>query len=242
MSSLLNPESMPFFFGQHFDVKVALSTAANLPDLDEICRSVERSIADGTAHTGLQLIGYENIDTGLSAMAAVKKPNAPSMLSFYAESSHRVFGGATLVCVPLVFFSPHFHPRGEYVVYRHTYKKPIISDEAYSKTMQSGTDEEKMRLFILTRSRDGFKTIPGTSYVGISKRPWQERYIEHIENATQKQYSTKLHEAIRQMHGQKVIHVHDVSAFGLKEAEARAYESKLIASSSLWPLGLNMKR
>lgn len=242
MSNLLNPEALPFFFGPHFDVGVALSTATNLPGLEELCRSVERSIDEGTVHTGLQLIGYENIDTGLSVVAAIKKPNAPSMISFYAESSHRVFGGATLACVPLAFFSPHFHPHGEYVVYRHTYKEPIVSAEEHSKVMRSGSDQEKMNLFILMRSRDGFKTIPGMSYVGISKRPWQERYGEHVESATQKQSFTKLHDAMRQMNGKKVIHVHDVSAFGLTEAEARVYESKLISSSSLWPAGLNMKR
>ena len=108
--------------------------------------------------------------------------------------------------------------------------------------MESGTDEEKMRLFLFTRSRDGFETISGLSYVGISRRPWQERLAEHIESAIKKQSTTRFHEAIRQMQGQKVIHVHDVSAFGLTEAEAREYESKLIASSTLFPLGLNMKR
>lgn len=193
-------------------------------------------------HTGLHLIGYENIDTGMSAVAAIEKPHAPSMISFYAESSHRVFGGATLACVPLAFCSPMFHPHGEYLVYRHTYKEPIVSDEDYSKFMRSGSDREKMNLFIFTRSRDGFKTIPGMSYVGISKRPWQERYAEHVESATKKTSFTKFHEAIRLMQGKKVIHVHDVSAFGLTEAEARKYESELISDSSLWPAGLNMKR
>lgn len=241
MRSLLNPESLPFFFGSHFDVDVALTTAKNLPNLERLCESVERSIDDGVAHTGLHLIGYEDIDTGLSVLAAVNKPHAPSMVSFYAQSSHRVFGGATLVCVPLAFCSPYFVPHGEHVVYRHTYKRPLVSAEEYTKTMQSGSDEEKMRLFLLSRSRDGFETIPGMSYVGISKRPWQQRLAEHIESAMEKQSKTKFHEAIRQMQGQKVIHVHDVSAYGLSEAEARQYEAKLISTSTLGPLGLNMK-
>lgn len=242
MPHLLNPESLPFFFGPHFDVDVALTTAANLPNLRAVCESVERSIDQGLPHTGLHLVGYENVDTGLSALAAVNRPNAPSMVSFYAESSHRVFGGATLVCVPLAFCSRYFRPHGKYVVYRHTYKRPLVTEAEYAKTMASGTDAERMRLFLFARSRDGFETIPGLSYVGISSRPWQERLAEHTDSAMHKQSSARLHETIRQMQGQKVIHVHDVSAFGLTEAEARAYESRLIASSTLWPLGLNMKR
>lgn len=241
MRSLLNPESLPFFFGPHFDVDVALTTAKNLPNLEGLCESVERSIDEGVAHTGLHLVGYEDIDTGLSVVAAVSKPNAPSMISFYAQSSHRVFGGATLVCVPLAFCSSYFVPSGEYVVYRHTYKRSLVSEEEYLTTMRSGSDEEKMRLFLFTRSREGFETIPGMSYVGISKRPWQQRLAEHIDSAMAKQSKTKLHEAIRQMQGQQVIHVHDVSAYGISEAEARKYESKLISTSTLWPLGLNMK-
>ena len=241
MPALLNPASLPFFFGPHFDVEVALSTAANLPSLAEVCESVERSVADGVPHTGLHLVGYENIDTGLSALAAVSKPSAPSMISFFAQSTHRVFGGSTIVCVPLALCTPFFHPHGEYVVYRHTYKRPRVSDEEYSQTMQSGTDDQKMRMFLHTRSRDGFETIPGMSYVGISRRPWQERYGEHIESAMKTQSNAKVHEAMRQMQGQKVVHVHDVSAFGLNEAEARAYEAKLIKASTLWPLGLNMR-
>lgn len=241
MRSLLNPESLPFFFGSHFDVDVALATVNNLPNLESVCESVERSIDDGVAHTGLHLIGYEDIDTGLSVLAAVSRPYAPSMVSFYAQSSHRVFGGATLVCVPLAFCSPYFVPHGEHVVYRHTYKRPIVSAEEYMKTMQFGSNEEKMRMFLLSRSRDGFETIPGMSYVGISKRPWQQRLAEHIESALAKESKTKFHEAIRQMQGQNVIHVHDVSAYGLSEAEARQYEARLIATSTLGPLGLNMK-
>ncbi|WP_295624918.1 hypothetical protein [uncultured Nitrosomonas sp.] len=241
MPHLLNPESLLFFFGPHFDVDVALTTAKNLPNLEGLCEGIKRSIDEGVPHIGLHLVGYENIDTGLSALAAVSKPNAPSMISFYAESSHRIFGGATLVCVPLAFCSSHFVPSGEYVVYRHTYKRPLVTETEYSTTMQSGSDEERMRLFLFTRSREGFETITGMSYVGISKRPWQQRLAEHIDSAMAKQSKTKLHEAIRQMQGQKVIHVHDVSAYGISEAEARQYESKLIASSTLWPLGLNMK-
>ena len=242
MSSLLNFESLLFFFGQHFDIDVARDTVEHLPNLDGLCDSVKRSIDDGVPHMGLQLVGYENIDTGLSALAAISNPNAPSMVSFYAESSHRLFGGATLVCVPLAFCSSYFVPHGEYVVYRHTYKRPRVSEAEYASTMQSGSDEEKVKLFLHTRSRDGFETIPGLSYVGISRRPWQQRLTEHIDNAMTKQSKTRLHEAMRQMQGQKVIHVHDISSYGITAAEAREYESKLISASTLWPLGLNMKR
>lgn len=242
MPPLLYDEALPFFFGSHFDVQVAMSVAAALPELDALCESVVRSIEERLPHTGFQLIGYEDIDTGMSCVTAVKKPNAPSMVSFYAESSHRVFGGATLVCVPLPFCTPYFRPHGEYVVYRHTYKRPRVTSEEYAEIMRSGTDDEKLRIFLLTRSRDGFETIPGLSYVGISKRPWQVRYSEHIENAMAKQSKTRLHATMRKMQGQRVVHVHDVSAFGLTEHEAKEYESRLIASSTLWPKGLNMKK
>lgn len=242
MPQLLRPEALLYFFGQHFNVDVALSTASNLPGLDTVCSAVALSIEEGRPHTGLHLVGYENIDTGMSALAAVSRPGAPSMVSFFAESSHRVFGGATLVCVPLAFCSPYYQPHGDYVVYRHTFKRPLVSEDEYREVMASGTDEEQLRMFLLTRSRDGFETIPGMSYVGLSKRPWQERYQEHIASAMEKLSATKLHQAMRSMQGQQVVHVHDVSAFGLTEEEAREYESKLIASSTLVPLGLNMKR
>jgi hypothetical protein len=203
---------------------------------------VERSIDEGRTHMGLHLIGYENVDTSLSVLAAIQRPDAPSMISFYAESSHRVFGGATLVCVPLVFCSPYFSPHGEYVVYRHTYKRPVVTESEYAKITESGSGDEKMRIFLLTRSREGFETIPGMSYVGISRRPWQQRLVEHIDSAMHKQSTAKLYEAMRRMQGQNVIHVHDIVAFGLYEAEARAYESQLISASTLGHLGLNMKR
>jgi hypothetical protein len=242
MKKLLHPDALQYFFGQHFSVDVALSAVSNLPNLEAVCSEVARSIEESRHHMGLHLVGYENVDTGLSALAAVSRPGAPSMVSFFAESSHRVFGGATLVCVPLAFCSPYYEPHGEYVVYRHTFKRPRWSENEYKTVMASGTDEERMRLFLLTRSREGFETIPGMSYVGLSKRPWQERYQEHIVSAMEKRSATKLHQAMRSMQGQRVVHVHDVSAVGLTEKEAREYESKLIATSTLSPLGLNMKR
>lgn len=242
MPTLLNAESLPYFFGPHFDVRVALSTANSLPDHDEHCSTLARSIEEGVVHTGLQLIGYENVDTGLSAVTAMRKPGAPSMISFYAESHHRVFGGTTIMCVPLAFCSAFFQPHGEYVVYRHTYKRPKVSEEEYAKIMKTGTDDEKVKLFLFTRSRDGFETFPGMTYVGISRRPWQKRYAEHIGSALTKGSRARLHQAMRQMQGQKVVHVHDISSVGLTGAEAREYEAKLIATSSLYPLGLNMTR
>ena len=66
-------------------------------------------------------------------------------------------------------------------------------------------------------------------------------YLEHTERALEASSSTHFHEAIRAMQGQKVVCVHDVLAYGVTKVEAKAYESKLISESSLWPLGLNMK-
>ena len=242
MPHLLRPEALPFFFGPHFDVNVALSATSNLPNLEALCADVARSVEEARPHMGLQLIGYENVDTGLSAMAAVKNPGAMSTISFYAESSHRVFGGATLACVPLAFCTPYYIAHGDYLVYRHTYKRPILDETEYKQIMMHGNEEEKMRMFLFTRSRDGFETIPGMSYVGISRRPWQERYSEHLDSAIHKESATKFHDTIRLMQGQRVVHVHDISAFGISEKEAREYEKKLISLSTLSPLGLNMKK
>jgi hypothetical protein len=108
--------------------------------------------------------------------------------------------------------------------------------------MKSASETEKLSLFLHARSRDGFETIPGLSYVGISSSAWQERYVEHIESALSKRSAAKLHEAMRNMQGERVVHVHDISAFGLTKAEAEAYERKLITASTLWPKGLNMRR
>ncbi len=107
--------------------------------------------------------------------------------------------------------------------------------------MRNGTPEQRLKAFVFTKCREGYETIPAMSYVGITSRSWQERYLEHAEQALEASSSTHFHEAIRAMQGQKVVCVHDVSAYGLTKVEARAYESKLISKSTLWPLGLNMK-
>jgi len=218
-----------------------MEAMAEFDDIERLKETISTSIERGVPHVGIQIIGYENIDTGLSIVALRTKPNSPSMVSFFAESGHRVFGGNTLVCVPLQFCSPQYHANGDHLVYRHTFKRRKMADEQFRECMRTGNDAEKMAAFLDAKSRDGYETIPGMSYVGISSRPWQERYVEHIESAVKKNSSTRFHEAIKNMQGQRIVHVHDVSAFGLTEAEARAYESALIKKSTLWPLGLNMK-
>lgn len=146
-----------------------------------------------------------------------------------------------MVFVPLAFCSSVYKPTGSHTVYRHTYKKPRFEPDEVKKLMSSGTPEQNVKAFVYTKWREGYETIPGMSYVGITSRSWQERYMEHVEKALEASSSTHFHEAIRTMQGQKVVCVHDVSAYGLTKAEAKAYESELIAKSTLWPLGLNMK-
>lgn len=126
-------------------------------------------------------------------------------------------------------------------VYRHTFKKPIISQKEYDQVISNGTDEEKMNMIIFCKSREGYATIPGKSYVGLSKRSWQERYVEHIDKALQKEGSTLFHKALREMQGQKVICVHDVSLFGATKEHAVEVEKKLIRDSTIHPKGLNIK-
>lgn len=43
------------------------------------------------------------------------------------------------------------------------------------------------------------------------------------------------------MQGQNVICVHDISAYGIPEASAKMIERQLIKTSTLYPMGLNMR-
>lgn len=241
MAEILDPGVLAYFFGPQFSVDTAMETMANCEDSLSLVRDLEGSIATNRAHRGLQLIGYQDVDTGLSLVAMVRDKDALSGISFFAQSNHRLFGGSTLICVPLVFCTSMYRPNGNYLVYRHTYKRPRFNETEIRQKMKSDDPSEKLRAFLFTRSRDGYETIPGMSYVGITRRSWQERYAEHAEKAMEASTSTRFHEAIRTMQGQRVIHVHDISAFGIKEGEAKAIESELISKSTLWPLGLNMK-
>ena len=75
-----------------------------------------------------------------------------------------------MVCVPLQFLTPFVTFEGEYIVYRHTFKKPIFSASEYEQVMSNGTDEEKTKMLLFCKSREGFETISGKSYVGLTKR------------------------------------------------------------------------
>jgi len=163
------------------------------------------------------------------------------MITFFARSTHRFFGGTTLVCVPFQFCTTKYKPAGEYLVYRHTFKEPNFTKTELQEIKEKGTNEQYTNALVSTMSREGYKTIPGMSYVGMTKRSWQERYAEHVEKALEESGSTLFHLAIRNMQGKRVIHVHDVSAFGLSKTEAKECEKALISKSSLYPNGLNMK-
>ena len=241
MSELFNVQALQYFFGPQFDIEVALTTIAHLEKTTTIRQELVESIQRGEPHTGIQFIGYENIDTGFSSVVVMKNPGCISGVSFFAESGHRLFGGSTLVCVPFAFCTTEYEPTGDHLVYRHTFKQPLFNQEEIREIMKSGTDEEIIKAITYTKSRDGYETIPGMSYVGITKRSWQARYIEHVEEALENGSSKKFHDAIRLMQGKAVIHVHDISAFGIPQPEAKEYERELITKSTLWPKGLNMR-
>ena len=239
--SLIDPSLLSYFFGPHFTLEVFMATLKGHPDADSLKRELADSLERGEPHLGLHFIGYRDIDTGTAVVVLMSVPGSPSQISFFADSKHRVFGGSSLVCVPLAFCSPLHKPEGDHIVYRHTYKTPKFHPKEISEIMKNGSASEQAKAFAYTKSRDGYETIPGMSYVGITQRSWQERYIEHTEKALEKTSSTRFHEAIRSMQGRPVICVHDISAFGLSKEAAKAYESELIKKSTLWPQGLNMK-
>lgn len=241
MSNLLDPDALRYFFGPQFNVDVAMSVMPAYSGAKLLEKELVASLESGLPHTGIQLIGYQDIDTGFSTVVMMSHPGYLSGVSYFADSKHRLFGGSTLVCVPLAFCSTVYQPAGDHIVYRHTFKKPRFEPSEVQKLMSQGTSEQNVKAFVYTKWRDGYETIPGMSYVGVTKRSWQERYMEHVEKALEASSSTRFHEAIRAMQGQKVICVHDVSAYGLEKDDAKACESELISQSTLWPLGLNMK-
>lgn len=235
------PELTQYFFGPEYNMDIANSTFLGHPDIHNVIEELKKTTEKGEAHTGIILTSYMDLDTGLFLCALQSNPNLLSMASFYISSGHRYFGGQSLVCVPLQFLTPFATFEGEHIVYRHTFKKPIVSESEYRQVMSNGTDEEKIKTMLLCKSREGFETIPGKSYVGLSKRSWQERYIEHIDQSLKKESSTLFHQAMREMQGENVICVHDVSLFGATKDHAKEVERKLIRESTLQPKGLNMK-
>jgi hypothetical protein len=230
-----------YFFGPEFNVSVANEVLVGSPNGREMYKKLLASTLKGEPHEGLQLICYKDLDTGMFVSVATLNESSPSMISFYLSSNHRYFGGQTLMCVPLQFCTNFTTIEGEYLVYRHTFKTPIMSENDIIQINETGTSEEQFEAHLANRSRAGYETIQGMSYVGMTKRSWSKRYRQHIESALENSSSTLFHKAIRDMQGEKVICVHDVSGFGLSKEDARQYEKKLIRASSLTPLGLNMK-
>ena len=241
MSEIICPDMAGYFFGDQFLAEVANRTLLGDPAISDIKRGLSESISSGVVHKGLWLVNYLDVDTGLFMCVQQKPQGLPSMISFFARSNHRFFGGTTLVCVPFQFCMTKYKPEGDYLVYRHTFKEPKFTKKELQQIKEKGTSEQYAKALVFTMSRVGYKTIPGMSYVGMTKRSWQERYAEHAEKALKESGSTLFHQAIRNMEAKHVIHVHDVSAFGLRKNEAKEYEKALISKSSLHPNGLNMK-
>ena len=238
---LIVPELAQYLFGAEYRVDIANDTLLGHPNIENEVKQLHRCIEECTPHFGISLIAYLDLDTGLFFCALQSNPNFPSIASFYISSNHRYFGGQSLVCIPLPYLTPFISFEGEYIVYRHTFKRPIISTEKYDSVMKNGGDQEKMKLMLLCKSRDGYETIPGKSYVGLSKRSWQERYVEHIDKSLKENGASRFHEAMRDTQGQNVICVHDVSLFGATKDRAIEYEKHLIRESTIYPKGLNMK-
>lgn len=241
MSSFLNPDALRLFFGPHFDVDVAMDAVMRYQGVNVLKGELRDSATTGVPHTGIRLVGHHDVDTGSSIFTLMLEPGHMSGVSFFAESKHRLFGGSTLVCVPLLYCSTEYTPTGDHIVYRHTYKRPLFTQEELERITKSGTAEEQVKAFVFTKSRIGYETIKGMSYVGRSRRSWQQRYMEHVEEALEKNSNRRFHEAMRGMQGQNVICVHDISAYGIPEASAKMIERQLIKTSTLYPMGLNMR-
>ena len=75
------------------------------------------------------------------------------------------------------------------------------------------------------------------AYIGITKRPWHERFDEH-RNAARRGSGLLFHRAIVE-HSEKLI-THQILAADLTFDEAMSYEEQAVQQASLYPLGLNM--
>ena len=240
-TEFLNPDLIRYFFGEQFNIEVAETALQGTPQGRDLVEDLLRASIESRPHTGIQLVCWLDLDTGLFVATLMAPQGSPSMISFFISSNHRFFGGQTLMCVPFQYCTNLVPIEGKYLVYRHTFKEPIMSDKEFQKIRNTGTDEEKLRAYTFCRSRDGYRTIPGMSYVGMTQRSMSKRYQEHIDSALENTSSTLFHQAIRDMQGKPVICVHDVSGFGMSKDDAKEYEKHLIRTSTLKPMGLNMK-
>ena len=241
MTKFLDKEKCQYFFGDQFDTEAAEEVIINIPIFPKLSEEIQACIQSQRPHMGFTLVCFLNLDTGIFCAISKKSTNEPSMISFYIESHHRFFGGSSLTCVPLLFCTELFSPHSEYLVYRHTYKEPKFTQSKIDELMKSSSPEQKAKLYTFIKSRIGYQTIPGMSYVGLTKRSWQKLFREHVEDAFENGSSRKFHEAMRSMQGHKAILVHDISAFGLTQSQAKTYEKELITKTSKFPNGLNMK-
>jgi hypothetical protein len=239
--AILNQSVCEYFFGLLFNYKTAEAAVEKSLDEEIIGNELRESIKNNRPHLGIQIINYNNVDTGLTVTIVMRNPKEMSGVSFFLQSHHRLFGGQSLICVPLVFCSPVYNLTGDHIVYRHTFKEPNYTDQEMEYLMNSTDSEVRLKAFAYTKGRIGYKTIPGMSYVGITGRSWQKRFMEHIESAMEEGSKLKFHEALRSMQGRKVICVHDISGFCLQKTEALEIERHLVKTSSLHPLGLNMR-
>ena len=76
-----------------------------------------------------------------------------------------------------------------------------------------------------------------TPYIGITRRPWFERWSEHLRGARSGS-SLLFHRALREKEDRRVSHV--VISSLLSESDALDLEESLVQDLSLYPLGLNM--
>ena len=115
VSELLVTDLAHYFFGPEFNVDVANNALMAHPEIQSVAEELMQDTEKGLPHTGLVLIGYLDLDTGLFLCALKSNPQALSMVSFYIYSGHRYFGGQSIVCVPLQFLAPFVTFEGEYI-------------------------------------------------------------------------------------------------------------------------------
>jgi hypothetical protein len=81
-----------YFFGDIFNPNVVAASIGGSNGLRVVLDELAETIKTGEVHTGTQIIGYTNVDTGLFMSIIMNNPLAPSCISMFAESNHRLWG------------------------------------------------------------------------------------------------------------------------------------------------------
>lgn len=103
-----------------------------------------------------------------------------------------------------------------------------------SKTRGIGQSAAKSSNYLVYRMTN---TVNGKSYIGITGRALDTRWLEHVERARQGQRNSRIYAAIRK-YGPGAF-VREVIAEGSSEEEARALEIEHIAKHDTYESGYN---